>query len=339
MAHRTNNTQARRPSVITCGFVALDTLVDDSVLGYMAGGTAGNVAAALAFLGWQATVAAVVGGDEAGTRLRRDLARAGVNTRYVSVRKESLTPQVIHEVLDDGHRYHFRCYDCGRRLGKSSPPPEALAARILEEQPNPDVFLFDRVSRFSVALAEAYAERGTIVFFEPATRGRPELVARAYAAATIVKCADDSPIDVGSLLRFRDDRTFIITSGVNGVRFRHGPRDIRRLQARSAPNVIDAAGAGDWTTAGLLHALLGDDPAVRTFSEKKLERAVGWGQAIAALNCGWRGARGIARSLDAVDVRRDVEAILAGSTAVQRATQRFSARVSEALCRVCLGPA
>jgi fructokinase len=339
MAHRTNNTPARPPSVLTCGFVALDTLVDDNVLGYMAGGTAGNVAAALAFLGWEATVAAVVGGDEAGTRLRRDLARAGVRTRYVTVRKESATPQVIHELLDEGHRYHFRCYDCGRRLAKSLPPPEALAATILEEQPDPDVFLFDRASRFSVALAEEYTKRGTIVFFEPATRGRPELVARAYAAATIVKCADDSPTDVGSLLRLRDDRTFIVTSGANGVRFRHGQRNIRRLQAPAAPTVIDAAGAGDWTTAGLLHALLVDDRTARMFSEKDIEGAVGWGQAAAALNCAWRGARGIARSRDAADVRREVDAVLAGSTAAQRVTQRFSARVSEALCRVCLGPA
>jgi hypothetical protein len=82
-----------------------------------------------------------------------------------------------------------------------------------------------------------------------------------------------------------------------------------------------------------------DDPTARIFSEKNLERAVGWGQAAAALNCAWRGARGIARSRDAADVRREVDAVLAGSTAVQGVTQRFSARVSEALCRVCLGPA
>ncbi|MBA3380863.1 MAG: hypothetical protein H0T97_03205 [Actinobacteria bacterium] len=337
MAHLTNDTLTRRPSVLTCGFVALDTLVGDGVLGYTVGGTAGNVAAALAFLGWQSTVAAVVGGDEAGSRVRRDLARAGVDTRYVGVKKESLTPQVIHEVLDDGHRYHFRCYDCGRRLAKSSPPREALAATILEEWPDPDVFFFDRASRFSIALAEAYSERETIVVFEPATRGRPALVSRAYASASFVKCAEDSPIDFRTLLRRRDKRTLIVTGGANGVRLRHGRRDIRRLPAPPVPAVVDAAGAGDWTTAGLLYALLAADADARSFSQTEVERALAWGQAAAALNCAWRGARGIARSRDAADVARDVNAVLAGSTTAQRVTQRFSARVSEALCRVCLG--
>jgi fructokinase len=338
MARRTNNTATRRPSILSCGFVALDTLVNNDVLGYTAGGTAGNVAAALAFLGWQATIAAVVGSDEAGTRLRRDLARAGVDTRHISVRKGRVTAQVIHEVHDHGHRYHFRCYDCGRRLAKSAPPAEALASYILE-QPDPDVFFFDRASRFSITLAEEYARRGTVVFFEPATAGRPELVARAYAAATIVKCAADSPTDVRALLRERDPRTFILTNGAEGVLFRHGTRNIRRVKALSVAKVIDAAGAGDWTTTGFLHALLAANPTTRGFSDKQLEDAIGWGQAVAALNCAWRGARGIARARDATAVSRDADALLAGAITAQSTKERFRARVSDDLCRVCLGPA
>jgi fructokinase len=337
MAEPTNDI-LKRPSVLSCGFVALDTLVKDGVLGYTAGGTAGNVAATLAFFGWQSTIAAVVGGDEAGARLRRDLGRARVDTRYVAVQQQSMTPQVIHEVLDDGHRYHFRCYDCGRRLAKSLPPPEALAARILDEQSDPDVFFFDRASRFSVALAEAYAKRGTLVFFEPATRGRRHLVARGYAAANVVKCADDSRTHLQARLYRRDKRTFIVTSGAKGVRLRHGTGRIRRLPAVATPAVVDEAGAGDWTTAGLLYALLAKDVAARTFTEEEIERAVVWGQAAAALNCASRGARGLARSRQAAAVVRDVDAVLAGSPAAERAAQRFSARVSAALCRVCLGP-
>jgi fructokinase len=338
MARPTHDISTRGPSILTCGFVALDTLVDDGVLGYTAGGTAGNVAAALAFLGWQASVAAVVGGDEAGRRLRRDLARAGVNTRQISLRDGAVTPQVIHEIHDYGHRYHFRCYDCGRRLAKSLAPSATFADQILEEQPDPDVFFFDRASRFSVTLAEEYAHRGTIVVFEPATRGRADLVARAYAAASIVKCANDSATDVRALLRQRDERTFILTNGGDGVRFRHRLGGIRHVRALSVAQVIDAAGAGDWTTTGLLHALLAAEPTARRFSEQQIRDAIGWGQAVAALNCAWRGARGIARARDAATVSREAAALLAGTTMVQSASERFSARVSGPLCRVCLGP-
>jgi fructokinase len=339
MERHTSDSTRRPPSVLTCGFVALDTLVQEDVLGYTAGGTAGNVAAALSFFGWRSSVAAVVGVDEAGTRLRRDLARAGVDTRHVSARREATTPQVIHELVDHGHRYHFRCYDCGRRLAKSRPPSEELAATILEHEPDPDVFFFDRASRFAVTLAEAYSDRGTIVLFEPATRGRAELVARAYAAATFVKCADDSPTDVRPLLRLRDKRTFILTSGASGVRFRHGPGSVRHLPAPSPTAVVDTAGAGDWTTAGFLQALLARDAAVRTFGEGEIEQALEWAQATAALSVAWRGARGMARRCKADDVVRDVSRILAGSPSAPTAAERFRIRVSEALCRVCLSPA
>jgi fructokinase len=337
MAHRTPDQQAP-PSILSCGFVALDTLVEDDVLGYTAGGTAGNVAAALAFLGWQATVAAVVGADEAGTRLRRDLTRAGVSTRHITTREEASTPQVIHEIHERGHRYHFRCYECGRRLGKSLPPDASLATQILDEHPDPDVFFFDRASRFSVKLAEQYAERGTIVFFEPATKGRPELVDRAYAAATIVKCAADSSTAVKDSVNRSDTRTFILTDGANGIRYRRGASGVRSVRALPVTKVIDAAGAGDWTTTGILHALLGDERSIRTFSDKQIRNAIGWGQAVAALNCTWRGARGIARVRDAATLSRDAAALLAGTHKPQPARQRFSAQVSRPLCRVCLGP-
>jgi fructokinase len=328
----------RPPSILTCGLVALDTLVHDGVLGYTAGGTAGNVAAALAFLGWNARVAAVIGSDEAGSRLRRDLTRAGVDTRFVSHRKEVTTPQVIHEIRDDGHRYHFRCYDCGRRLGKSLSPPPSLATEVLAQEPDPDVFFFDRASAFSVTLAEEYARRGTLVVFEPATPGRAALVARAYAAASIVKCASDSPTSLRGQLEKHDDRVFILTSGSEGVHFRHGRREARRIEALPVTQVVDAAGAGDWTTTGLLHALLVAQPARRSFNDEQIETAISWGQAVAALNCSWRGARGIARVRDADALHRDVDALLAGMSEFPSARQRFRAKVSRPLCRVCLGP-
>jgi fructokinase len=334
----TRSKSDKTPSILSCGYVALDTLVSENVLAYTAGGTAANVAAALSFFVWDSAVAATVGGDEAGARLRRDLARAGVSTRLIHARADALTPQVIHEVLDRGPRYHFRCYECGRKLGKSQPPPEALADLVLEQRQDPDVFFFDRASRFSVRLAEEYASRETLVMFEPATRGRPELVARAYRAANIVKVAEGTQTDIGSLLRHKDGRIFILTRGANGARLRDSAGKVVTLSAHPALSLVDSGGAGDWTTAGFLHALLREDRSRRAWRSGEVIDALRWGQAVAALSCGWRGARGIARHRQPQEVTADAQALLDGGEPSHSVRERFSAQVSAALCRICLAP-
>jgi fructokinase len=329
----------RPPRVLTCGFVALDTLLSHKVLRYAAGGTAGNVAASLAFLGWDAAVAAVVGDDEAGVRLRRDLATAGVDITDIAIRKHARTPQVIHDIKGPVHRFLFRCSGCGRRLAKSQPPPRSLVDEILDERPDPDVFFFDRASLFAVTLAEAYAERGVLVFFEPATPGRAPLVTRACRAAHIVKMSQESPVSPLPRRKSGTLQTLIVTAGANGARLRHGSAKARQLASFPNVRVADAAGAGDWTTAGFLHALLATRPFNRNFTSPALVEALRWGQAIATLSCRWHGARGLARNMTAADLEVRVASLLAGADdpAPSPSRERFRPQLSKPLCNVCLG--
>ena len=67
------------------------------------------------------------------------------------------------------------------------------------------------------------------------------------------------------------------------------------MPAISAPRLRDAAGSGDWATAGFVNNVLFEKtkPGRLVDSQTVLERAIRTGQAFAALNCSYEGARGL----------------------------------------------
>ena len=341
MASHTGQRNGRHasPSILTSGYFALDTIVESDVVGFAAGGTAGNVAAALGFLGWSASVAGVVGDDKPGERLRRDLRGAGVATKNLLTGEPGQTPQVIHLLNRGQPRYLFHCSGCGRPFPKSQTLPEDRAEDVLANQEALDVFFFDRATRFTVALAQALAEVGTLIVFEPSTRGHSQLVERARAVADVVKLSLDSPgADPNLLKPAHDNQAIIATDGTRGARLKFGRRHWRPAPAVAAPAFVDAAGAGDWTTAGLLHALVTN--AVRDhWAEADVFDALRVGQAIAALSCGWRGARGLARNRGPADVVVDASKLLAGEDVESPSDEReYRFRVDANQCVVCLTP-
>ena len=171
--------------ILCSGYIALDLVSYKSrLIKRAAGGTAGNVAANLAFLGWRSSVAGFIGADAAGRRVQNDLRRSGVDTSDLTLREDIGTPLVLHDVQEAGHRFWFHCPECGRKFPKYRAIDEDQA-RNLGERLHPDVFFFDRASSAMAVLAEKLSARGTTIVFEPSTQGRePERCARA---AHIVK--------------------------------------------------------------------------------------------------------------------------------------------------------
>jgi fructokinase len=334
-----HNGRVASPSILTSGYFALDTIVENEVLGFSAGGTAGNVAAALGFLEWSAAVAGVVGDDKPGERLRRDLRGAGVATNYLVTGQPGQTPQVIHMLNRGRPRYLFQCSGCGRPFPKSQTLPEDRVTRILANKDALDVFFFDRATRFTVALAEAFSELGALIVFEPSTRGRSQLVQRARTVADVVKLSLDSPgADLSLLKPTHDQQVIIITEGTLGARVKLGRGKWRRGRALDAPAFVDSAGAGDWTTAGFLHALMTRADSEH-LSENDVFDALRLGQAVAALSCGWRGARGLSRNRRPADVIADASSLLYGDELATPAKEReYRFRVSEDQCLLCLTP-
>lgn len=277
------------PSALCAGYMPLDIIDDGAGPRRRAGGTAGNVAAILAFLGWDAALAGRVGDDHAGDELLADLMRAGVDCRLVDRERGALTTRLVHHIAGGEHYYLYTCPHCGQKLPRSRPLTLERLETVLAARERPDVYFFDRVNSATITLAERYAEAGTLVVYEPSTPASAGFLQRAIAAAKIVKgSVEHGPGLVGSYEGGAPDQLRIITEGSAGARFRLGDGEWQRVGVFEVP-VVDASGAGDWTTAGMLHALAG----ISNPTQQHVREAIEFGHSFAALNCAVPGARGL----------------------------------------------
>lgn len=160
------------------------------------------------------------------------------------------------------------------------------------------VFFLDRLSRASLMLAEEAAARGAVVVFEPSGKSADKLMAEAISLAHVVKYADERLTGVDGVMADRSATLIEIqTLGEQGLSYRHrfdGPvSDWKKLGAISAPRLADTCGAGDWCTAGFIaRAAAGGQEGLRCVGASGVEAALRYGQALAAWNCGFEGARG-----------------------------------------------
>lgn len=115
---------------------------------------------------------------------------------------------------------------------------------------------------------------------------------------------------------------------------------MRRLIPSSVvADVRDSAGAGDWCTAGLVHRLAQDGVSgFLAAGPDDLRDAIRFGQAMAAWNCRFEGARGGMGVADVSEFRSDVMKILAGSqsSSVTASSSTVDGRqVISTLCVAC----
>ena len=300
---------------------------------HRAGGTAGNVAAILGFLGWKASVVADLGDDYAGRQVRSDLQAANVSVRFLRLLKSRRSPRLVHHIDQGGHRYVFSCPVCTCRFPKSGPLPKHRAEQLIASKSHSRVYFFDRVNIGTVLLAEYYRSIGSFVVFEPSIRGRRELVERALDTAHLVKQADDcKPALDGAVPR--EGQLWIVTNGSQGARFRLGKSDWTKSPGYTYP-IVDAGGAGDWMTAGLVHILRRQRELSRTVIRVSLR----WAQALAAVSCGVPGARGLAYRRAPRDVIRAATRLEERGAAVKYIGEFDSARsckIPQSVCYTCL---
>src|SRR5262249_6235230 len=152
-------------------------------------------------------------------------------------------------------------------------------------------------SRSSILLAQACAARGALIVFEPSSIKDPDLFGEAVGVAHVLKYSGDRLGDAG-LGRSRGPLLIIETNGARGLRYRSnlpraGARKWVSLSSFPAPLVRDAAGSGDWCTAGIVHVLgRGGLSGLLMTHEHDLQEGIRYGQALAALNCAHEGALG-----------------------------------------------
>ena len=294
-----------RPVVLGTGLVALDVVVNGDVSSpqmFAAGGTCGNVLTNLSFLGWESYPVARLDDDWAGSFIERDLSKWGVRKDFLHMAPLADTPIIIHRIrrLQNGgvsHSFSWSCPHCDRRLPSYRPVTlDALQdARLATVEPG--VFFFDRPSACAIRMAREARDCGAMVVFELAGIGTPGSLAKAIEVAHIVKYAEERAPKVPELSKptpFIEVKTL----GARGLAFRCNLKHCKQskwmtLGPYKLSEVKDAAGAGDWCTAGLIHRLgaFGQASFVQ-LRRKELQEAFRYAQALAAINCCFEGARG-----------------------------------------------
>lgn len=315
------------PVVVGTGFIALDIVITEGreqSPRTWAGGTCGNVLAILAYLGWRAYPVSSLGTDAGAERIIADLTKIGVNARFIRKDSGRRTPVVIERIRHVTGRaprpqFVWTCPGCGAWLPGYQPVLVKDMEPVVASMPDPVVFFFDRVSRGALNLAAAAAKRGALIVFEPSGVRDERLFREALALSHVLKYSHKRLSGIGERLGNGVPLLEIETLGDEGLRYRFRDRPAshgwRLMDAYSVGEVRDTVGAGDWCTAGVVHALVVRGAVdLMNASEADVESALRLGQALAALTCAYEGARGGMYAMDKRGFRASIKKILDGGS-------------------------
>ncbi len=154
--------------------------------------------------------------------------------------------------------------------------------------------------------------------FEPSGSGDKRLFREALKHAHILKYSNERMNELTGLLAADGPLLEIETLGCEGLRYRtkRGTRKADKWQSAPAyhvSDVKDAAGAGDWCTAGIIHLLGRKGRAgLESCNDGMIRKAIQFGQALAAWNCRHDGARGGMYVTNTRVFRQQVRGIISG---------------------------
>lgn len=287
--------------IVGAGLISLDVLIRDGErlpVSYYVGGTCGNVMMILAHMGWDAYPIARLDGTKDTTRLLADMKRNSVHTDYITT-NDGKTPVIVQRnfINKDGvptHRFESR-HGHGHFYLDFKPLTKKQADAVIERIDFvPKVFFFDRVAPAILKLATTFKGEGSVVFFEPSSRGGD--------VKTFNKCVEVADVVKFSDQRIKDyrqfdgvaDKLFIQTQGADGLIYRLNS-DWNHLEPVHNDNVVDTAGAGDWTAAALINELYKDKERqeIFNFTPAAIAKALNAAQRIGAQSCSYEGARGM----------------------------------------------
>lgn len=340
---------SKAPSVLGTGLIALDLVFEDSKAGEpspWAGGTCGNVLAILSYFGWRALPVARLNGDEASRRIEHDLGRWGVDLRFARLRPAAPAPIIVQRIHRTAgghvsHRFSLCCPRCGAWFPSFRPVPLKPLEPVVAEMPHLSVFFTDRASPGSLRLAHMARERGALVAFEPSGLGQVRHFQEMLRLTDVLKYSRERLPSLGGPAAPEGVLLELQTLGASGVRFRSQLPQFRsnewqHMDAFDVPDLQDAAGSGDWTTAGLLHVLgRGGRAHLLHLRRADVLEAVRLGQALASWNCRFVGARGGMYVTTAEDCLAHARAVVHGDAAPASSGPRLNKATRKLLERVC----
>lgn len=351
MTRRTG--EALQPRAAGTGLVALDIIVKSKSKEpprFCAGGTCGNVLTALSYLSWSTSPIARFAPGPVTKRLLADLRSHGVSTAHIVSQESGSTPIIIHRIATDTngtprHSFSLRCPICGSHFPGYKPLLASAALELADVARKAQVFFFDRVSRGAIHLAQAASDGAAVVVFEPSGIGDPNLFREAWALAHVVKYSHERLRDIADLDLTPSERDHVLleveTLGSEGLRYRSRlpkcpSKGWQRIGALKPLVFKDAGGAGDWCTAGIIDSLArGGLRAFEKSGKEKVQDALLHGQALAAWNCGFEGARGGMYSVDKKTFKRQVRTILEGRKDQTPTPELQDTWICEAIAGIC----
>lgn len=299
-----------KPTCLGAGLVALDVILNGNPTTpakLCVGGSCGNIISILSYLGWNSKPIARLSKNNATKNILKDFSNFNVKTDLLSRADDGSTPIIIHRILKDKngnpkHKFEFKVPGTNEWLPSYKPVLSSSVEAITKKQLKSQVFYFDRVSRSSIDLAKFYKETGALIIFEPTSYKEDKQFSECLAVADIVKFSSDRITNYSEIFPLPIAPLEIETLGNDGLQYRlkSGPKKAwQKVPSFKLANILDAAGAGDWCTAGIINEL-GQNGAKSFYSanQDKIEKALNIGQAMGALNCTYGGARGIMYNID-----------------------------------------
>jgi len=238
------------------------------------GGSAANVAVALAGLDVEAGVIGSVGDDQNGTLVRRELADAGVDRGGLTTVSDAATSVKYLLIADDGEVAVLGNDGVNEAIGPEDVDPERVRRAD-------HLHLTSQHPETAARLAEVAVDAGVRVSFDPGRRLPDRDFSRTFELADLVFCNDREAAAVAELAEsLAAECTVVVTRGADGAAALDADETWRHAGFGVDP--VDTSGAGDAFAAGFLAARL--DGADR-------ERALAVGNACGALAAERTGAR------------------------------------------------
>ena len=238
------------------------------------------------------------------------------------------------------HSFSLRCTH-----GKWLPDRKSFLLDSLKQIENKippsNVYYFDRSTPSALLLARQQKEKGALIVFEPPRLLDDKNFKSCLDISDIVKHCYDLKSDNNSLnMKIPLE---IQTMGEKGLRYRAnilGHTKWTELPSFSVNNLVDAAGSGDWLTAGLIHEL-GQNGSKWKITDKKLQSALRIGQCLAALNCHFNGARGLMYHISCSQLQELVQSIITNKENVEKVLEKNSTKTKtktklSSKCKICL---
>jgi len=240
------------------------------------GGSAANVAAALATLGVETELIGSVGDDDNGLLARRELEAAGVSVAGVRVIDDAETA-VKYLLVDEDGEVAILGND---GVNEAVTPADLEPARIRAAD---HVHLTGQRPDTAAAIARIASEAGGSVSFDPGRRLADRDYDDALALADVVFVTDREATALfadESTAPLADDRIIVVTCGADGAEA-YTPAG-SHVHAGFDVEPVDTAGAGDAFAAGFLATWLAGDG---------IDRALAYGNACGSLTASRDGAR------------------------------------------------